>query len=140
VVTKYFELVFTGSIEMKSVKPKQTADNNSVYKIYLLEKVQCLGHGNVLTHIYICLCVYVYTMSFTIFVGDLTTCQTQYTWDISICIFCLIEQISKFLLHNLQVLYMYILCDSNGLFEMIVGVLTINHIQYTWDTILCIFI
>jgi len=40
-------------------------------------------------------------------VGVLTTCHTQYTSDSSICIFFyLIEQHSKFLLHNLQVLYM----------------------------------
>jgi len=40
------------------------------------------------------------------------------------CFFYLIEQHSKFLLHILQVLYMCTLCDSTGLFEMIVGVLT----------------
>ena len=37
------------------------------------------------------------------FVGVLTTCHTQYTWDTSISIFYLIEQNSKFLLHNLLV-------------------------------------
>jgi hypothetical protein len=37
------------------------------------------------------------------FVGVLTTCHTQYTWDRNICIFPLIEQHSKFLLHTLQV-------------------------------------
>ena len=66
-------------------------------------------------------------------VGVLTTCHTQYTSDSSICIFFyLIEQHSKFLLHTLQVLYMCTLCDSTGLFEMIVGVLTTCHTQYTW--------
>jgi len=35
----------------------------------------------------------------------LTTCHTQYTSDSSICVFYLIEQHSKFLLHTLQVLY-----------------------------------
>jgi hypothetical protein len=35
----YFELVFRGSIETKSVKPRQTADNNPAYKIYLLKEV-----------------------------------------------------------------------------------------------------
>jgi len=46
-------------------------------------------------------------------VGVLTTCHTQHTWDMSICIFLnLIEQHSKFLLHTLQVLYMCTLCDS----------------------------
>jgi len=44
VVTKYIELVLRGSIETKSIKPRQTADNKMAYKIYLLKKVQCLGH------------------------------------------------------------------------------------------------
>ena len=48
-------------------------------------------------------------------VGVLTTCHTQYTWDRSICIFCLIEQHSKFLLHTLQVLYICTLCDSTNI-------------------------
>jgi len=34
----------------------------------------------------------------------LTICHTQYTWDSSICVFYLIEQHSKFLLHTLQLL------------------------------------
>ena len=45
--------------------------------------------------------------------------------------FYLIEQHYKFLLHTLQVLYMCNVCDSTGLFEMIVGALTTCHIQYT---------
>jgi len=55
----------------------------------------------------------------------LTTCHTQYTSDSSIYIyfFYLIEQYSKVLLHTLKVLYMCTLCDSTGLFEMIVEVL-----------------
>ena len=48
-------------------------------------------------------------------VGVLTTCHAQYTWDSSICIFYLIEQHSKFLLHTLQVLYMCTLCDSTNI-------------------------
>jgi len=36
--------------------------------------------------------------------------------------FYLIEQHSKFLLQTLQVLHMCTICDSTGLFEMIVGV------------------
>jgi len=48
-------------------------------------------------------------------VGVLTTCQRQYTWDRSICVYHLIEQHSKFLLHTLQVLYMYTLCDSTNI-------------------------
>ena len=54
--------------------------------------------------------------------------------------FYLIEQHSKFLLHTLQVLCMCILCDSTGLFEMIVGVLTTCHTQYTSDSSICIFV
>ena len=53
--------------------------------------------------------------------------------------FYLIEQHSKFLLHTLQVLYMCTLCDSTGLFEMIVAVLTTFHTQYTSDSSTCIF-
>ena len=48
-------------------------------------------------------------------VGVLTTCHTQFTCDKSICIFYLIEQYSKFLLHILQVLYMCTLCDSTNI-------------------------
>jgi len=77
---------------------------------------------------------------FEIIVGILTTCHTQYTWDRSICIFYLIEQHSKLLLHTLQVLYMCTLCDSSGLFEMFVRVLTTCHTQYTWENSICIFI
>jgi len=57
----------------------------------------------------------------------LTTCHTQYTSDSSICVFYLIEQHSKFLLYSLQVLYMCTVCDSTGLFEMIVRVLKACH-------------
>jgi len=39
-------------------------------------------------------------------VGVLTNCHTQHTLDRSVCVFYLIEQHSKFLLHTLQVLYM----------------------------------
>ena len=80
------------------------------------------------------------TELFEITVGVLTACHTQYTSDSSICIFYLIEQHSKFLLHTLQVLYMCTLCDYTGLFEMIAGVLTICHTQYTCDSSVCIFL
>jgi len=63
-------------------------------------------------------------------VGVLTTCHTQCTSDISICIFYLIKQHYKFLLHTLQVLYMCTHCDSTGLFDMIIEVLTTCHTQY----------
>ena len=42
-----------------------------------------------------------YTGLLEMIVGVLTTCHTKYTWDKSICIFYLIEQHSKFLLHTL---------------------------------------
>ena len=53
------------------------------------------------------------------------------------CFFYLIEQNSKFLLHTLQVLHMCTVCDSTGLFEMIVGVLTTCHTQYTSNSSTC---
>jgi len=42
----------------------------------------------------------VYTGLFKMIVGVLTTCHTQYTWDRSTCVFYLIEQHYKFLLHT----------------------------------------
>jgi len=54
--------------------------------------------------------------------------------------FYLIEQNSKFLLHNLQVLYMCNFCDSTELFEITVGVLTACHTQYTSDSSICVFL
>jgi len=77
---------------------------------------------------------------FEMTVGVLTTCHTHYTWDSTMCVFYLIEQHSKFLLHTLQVLYMCTLCDSTGLFEMVVGVLTTCHTQYTSDSSVCLFL
>ena len=76
---------------------------------------------------------------FKMIVRVLTTCHTQYTCDSSICIFYLIEQHSKFLLNTLQVLYMCTICDSTGLFKMIVRVLTTCHTQYTCESSICIF-
>jgi len=61
-------------------------------------------------------------------------------YNILPCIFYLIEQHSKFLLHNLQVLYMCTLCDSTGLFETIVGVLTTCHTKFIWDSSIYIFL
>jgi len=52
---------------------------------------------------------------YRVIVLDLTTCHTQYTADSSICIFYLIEEHSKSLLHTLQVLYMCTLCDSTNI-------------------------
>ena len=48
-------------------------------------------------------------------VGVLTTCHAKHTWDSRICIFYLIEQHSKFLLHTVQVLYMCTFCDSTNI-------------------------
>jgi len=54
VVIIYFELVFRCSIETKSVKSRQRADNNPACKMYLLKEVQSLGHEIKLhTYIYI---------------------------------------------------------------------------------------
>jgi len=52
---------------------------------------------------------------FKMFVCVLTTCHTQYTWDSSICIFYIMEQHSKILLHTVQVLYMCTLCGSTNI-------------------------
>ena len=65
--------------------------------------------------IYIYILPVYYTGLFEMIVGVLTTCQTQYTWDSSICIFYLIEQHWKFLLHTLQVLYICTLCNSTNI-------------------------
>ena len=48
-------------------------------------------------------------------VGVLTTDNTQYSWDSSICVFYLAEQHSKFLSRTLQVLYMCTVCDSTNI-------------------------
>jgi len=61
-----------------------------------------------------------YTGLLKMFVGVLTTCHTQYTWNRSMCIFYLIEQHSKILLHTLQLLYMWTLCDSTNVKTIIV--------------------
>ena len=45
-------------------------------------------------------------------VGVLTTCHTQYTWDRSIYFFLFNRATLQILLHTLQVLYMFTLCDS----------------------------
>jgi len=62
-------------------------------------------------------------------VGVLTTCHTQYTSDSSICVFIFNRTTLQVLLHALHVRNMCTLCDSTGLFEMIVGVLTTSHTQ-----------
>jgi len=72
-----------------------------------------------------------YTEVFKMIVGFLPTCHTQYTWDMSICVFLFNRKHAKFLLHTLQVLYTFTLCDSTGLFKMIVEVLSTCHTQYT---------
>ena len=112
-VTKYFELLFSGSIETKRVKPRQTAENNQAYNIYLHIEVQCLGHeiylrnlSRIHTHthtyiyIYIHICthkyIYKYVGLFKIIVGVLTTCHTQFYSDSRIRIFYSIEQLSSF--------------------------------------------
>ena len=61
------------------------------------------------------------------------------TLHIGVYVFFYLVEHSKFLLHTLQVLYMCTLCDSTGLFEMIVEVLTTYHTQYTSDNSICVF-
>ena len=115
----------------------QYTSDSSICVFYLIEQ-----HSQFLLHTLQLLCMCTLCDStglFEMIVGVLTTCHTQYTSDSSICVFYLIEQHSKFLLHTLQVLYVYTLCDSTGLFEMIVGALTICHTEYTWDRSICIF-
>jgi len=90
-------------------------------------------HSNFLLHtlqvLYLCaLCDS--TGLFKMIIGILTT-FIQSKLQIAVYVFYLIEQHSKFSIHNLQVLYMYTLCDSTGLFIMIVGVLTTFHTQHT---------
>ena len=48
-------------------------------------------------------------------VGVLTTCHAQYTWDRSICIFLFNRKTLQVLLHTLQVLYKYTICDSTNI-------------------------
>ena len=65
----------------------------------------------------------IYRGLFDMIVGSLTTCHIQYTWGRSICVFFyLTEQHSTFLLHTLQVLYIYTLCDSTNTNTIIVFV------------------
>ena len=67
----------------------------------------------------------------------LTTCHTRYIWERSICffLFYLIEQDSKFLLHILQVLYMWTL----GIPELKVRIrtaietITADMLQTVWN-------
>jgi len=70
----------------------------------------------------------------------LTTCHTQYTSDSSKCIFLFNRTTLQVFLHTLQMLYMFTLCGSTGLFKMIVVVLTTCHTQYTSDSSKCIFL
>jgi len=111
--------------------------DNIKWTFYLIEQ-----HSKFLLHILQVLCMCTLCDStglFHMIVGVLITCHTKYTWDSSICIFYLIGQHSKFLLHTLQVLYKCTICDSTGLFEMIVEVLKTCHTQYTSDSNICIF-
>ena len=73
-------------------------------------------------------------------VGVLTTFHTQYTSDSSICLFLFNRTTLQVFSHTLQVLYMYTLCDSTGLFKLFVGVLTTSHKQYTSDNSICVFL
>jgi hypothetical protein len=39
-------------METKSLKTRQTADNNPAYRIHIFKEVQCLGHENELRNIH----------------------------------------------------------------------------------------
>jgi len=91
----------------------QYTSDSSICIFYLIEQ-----HSQFLLHtlqlLYMCtLCDP--TGLFETILWVLTTCHTQYTSDSSIYFFYLIEKHSKFLLHTLQVLYMYTLCDSTNI-------------------------
>ena len=68
-------------------------------------------------------------------VGVLTTCHTHYTGDRSICIFYLIEQHSKVLLHTLQVLYMWTLCipELKVRIRTAIETFTADILQTVWN-------
>ena len=109
-----------------------------MYFFYLIEQ-----HSQFLLHtlqvLYMCT-LYDSTGLFKVIVGVLTTCHTQHTSDSSICIFLFNRTTLPVMLHTLQVLYMCTLCDSTGLFKVIVGVLRTCHTQYTSDSSICIFL
>jgi hypothetical protein len=95
------------------------ASNISMLRLFLITT-----HRDCWYKKYICMCIYIYIYIYTLYIYTglfkmivevLTTCHTQYTSDSSICIFYLIEQHSKFLLHTLQVLCMCTLCDSTNI-------------------------
>jgi len=70
----------------------------------------------------------------------LKTCHTQYTWYSSICIFLFNRTTLQGLVTFLTGTLCVNLCDSTGLFEMIFGVLTTCHTQYTWDSSICVLL
>jgi len=105
--------------------------DRSICGFYLIEQ-----HSKFLLHtlqmLYMCtLCGS--TGLFEMIVGVLITCHTQHTWDRSICFFLFNRTALQVFVTYLTGLYICTLCDSTGLFEMIVGVLITCHTQYTWD-------
>ena len=75
---------------------------------------------------------------FKMIVEVLTACHTQYTWDRSVCVFYLIEQHSKFLLHTLQVLYICTLCDSANINTIIEFVPHVSGDGFNGGSDLCL--
>jgi len=73
----------------------------SMYFTYSLQSALIVGSLN--------------TGLFKMIVGVLTTCYTQYTLDRNTCLFYLIEQHSKLLLHTVHVLYMCTHSDSTNI-------------------------
>ena len=100
-----FSAYFCSHIKEQSPGSKMQKWKLCVCSPYLLFCVNCFETSTCIK----------YTVLFEMIVGVLTTCHTQFTWDRSICVFYLIEQHFKFLLHTLQVLYMCTLCDSTNI-------------------------
>ena len=77
---------------------------------------------------------------FEMIVGVLTTCHTHYTSDSSKCVFLFNRTtLPVFVTYLTGALYVQPLWFYR-LFEMIVGVLTTCHTQYTWYSSICVFL
>ena len=79
---------------------------------------------------------------FKMIVGVLANCHTQYTLDSSTCVFYLIEQNSKFLLHTLHVLYMCTLCGStniNTIIEFVPNVCSMSAVMVSMAVLIRTF-
>jgi len=74
-------------------------------------------------------------------VGVLTTCHKQYTWNRTKCTFLFNRTTLQVFVSYLIGVWSVVLSNkkNTGLFEMIVGVLTTCHTQYTWNRTTCTF-